>query len=373
MVITLMWTLLKTISILLILSFPAYAKIGDVIEQEGVTNIERKDGDKFQSIEKDFNVESYDVVKTKNGRTAIEFLDETRVDVTENSKLVIDEFVYDPNTKTGSLSLKSSFGTVRYASGQIAKNSRQNVKITTPTAVIGVRGTDFSMTVDETGSSMIILLPSCNSYGNCVVGEITVESDVGMVILNQAFQATIVTTQKTAPSDPLKLSIDESMISNLLIVRKPVEFDEEAEYQRTKKLADFLGIDYLEFDGLNKDELEVDDENTWTTDLDVDYLANAFLYDVLDQLNKQLALQMRSEFEKTTTVKLGKDPETGLELYDQSPNWVFRRDDGTGNFFEFNLNKNSNYTFDVQQGAFETYDYDIGEGGGNEISVIQSQ
>ena len=140
---------------------PVYAKIGDVIQQKGVTDIERKDGSKFEQIEKDFGVESYDTIKTKNGRTAIQFVDETRVDVTENSKLVIDEFVYDPNTSTGKLALKASFGTVRYASGQIAKNSRQNVQIRTPTAVVGVRGTDFSLTVDETGNSTIILLPSC--------------------------------------------------------------------------------------------------------------------------------------------------------------------------------------------------------------------
>ena len=92
----------------------------------------------------------------------------TRVDVTEHSKLVIDEFVYDPNKKTGKLSLKASLGTVRYASGQIAKNNPTSIKITTPTATIGVRGTDFSMTVDELGSSTIILLPSCDINGNCL-------------------------------------------------------------------------------------------------------------------------------------------------------------------------------------------------------------
>ena len=186
---------------------PVYAKIGDVIQQKGVTDIERKDGSKFEQIEKDFGVESYDTIKTKNGRTAIQFVDETRVDVTENSKLVIDEFVYDPNTSTGKLALKASFGTVRYASGQIAKNSRQNVQIRTPTAVVGVRGTDFSLTVDETGNSTIILLPSCTEVPRpgggvdrlCVTGEIEVSSDMGTVILNQAFQATVVETQKSNP------------------------------------------------------------------------------------------------------------------------------------------------------------------------------
>ena len=44
------------------------------------------------------------------------------------------------------------------------------------------------MTIDEIGSSTIILLPSCDGNGNCFVGEIVVESDAGMVIMNQAFQ-----------------------------------------------------------------------------------------------------------------------------------------------------------------------------------------
>ena len=231
--------------VLLFLSSPGYAKIGDVIEQKGVTDIERKDGDLYEKIDRDFDVESYDTVRTKNGRTAIEFLDETRVDVTENSKLVIDEFVYDPNTSTGSLALKASFGTVRYASGQIAKNSKQNVKISTPTAVIGVRGTDFSMTVDETGSSTIILLPSCTTVGNdllCVTGEIEVSSDVGTVILNKAFQATVVDTAKNKPLNPILLDIDESLIGNLLIVRKPVEIDEELERVVQENLQTFWDL-----------------------------------------------------------------------------------------------------------------------------------
>ena len=46
--------------------------------------------------------------KTGQGKVGIVFIDNTRVDVTEHSKLLIDEFVYDPNTKTGALSLKAN-------------------------------------------------------------------------------------------------------------------------------------------------------------------------------------------------------------------------------------------------------------------------
>jgi hypothetical protein len=133
------WLILVT---LLLSSHGAFASIGDVRQQQGTAVIERKTGDKIPSTT-GLGIESLDTVRTEQGRTSIQFVDETRVDVTENSKLVIDEFIYDPNTKTGAVSLKAGFGTVRYASGQIAKNSKQNVKISTPTAVVGVRGTDF--------------------------------------------------------------------------------------------------------------------------------------------------------------------------------------------------------------------------------------
>ncbi len=182
---------------LILTTLPARSNtsIGDVTLSKGNSVIEREDKNEVQ-VEKDLDVFSYDTVKTGKGQVAIEFLDDTRVDITQHSKLIIDEFVYDPNAKTGKLSLKATLGTVRYASGQIAKNSAQNISIKTPTATVSVRGTDFAMTIDEIGSSTIILLPSCDGAGNCFVGEISVESDAGQVILNQAFQATQVDTLK---------------------------------------------------------------------------------------------------------------------------------------------------------------------------------
>ena len=113
--------ILLTLTILPLRS--SFASIGEVTLHEGSGVIDRKDGDKGIVVEKELDVFSYDTVKTGNGKIGIEFIDATRVDVTEHSKLIIDEFVYDPNSGTGKLSLKAKLGTVRYASGQIAKNS----------------------------------------------------------------------------------------------------------------------------------------------------------------------------------------------------------------------------------------------------------
>lgn len=360
---------------------PSYAKIGDVIQQKGVTDVLRKDGPTFEKIDKDFDVQSYDTIKTKNGRTAIEFLDETRVDVTENSKLVIDEFVYDPNTSTGSLALKASFGTVRYASGQIAKNSRQNIKIRTPTAVVGVRGTDFSLTVDETGNSTIILLPSCTEIPKlgggvdrlCVVGEIEVSSDIGTVILNKAFQATVVETSKSNPLKPVLLDLSEDLINNMLIIRKPKQLDYDQESGRIKILAGILDLDFLEYNELVKDYL--DTEDTWYSELDYDPLAQNFLYDALDASLAQIMKQMQAEWDRAGRMKfLGFDEVTGITVIDQDPQWIYIREDGRGNYVRIVLDKEFTYRFNHDQNSNVVNDFDINPDGGsinNEITIIQ--
>ena len=149
------WTI---IILILFYATSLWGSIGNVDQIEGNGVVDRKDGDTNILLEEETSIEQFDTVKTGNGKVGILFLDDTRVDVTQHSKLIIDEFVYDPNTKKGKLTLKAALGTVRYASGQIAKNSRQDITIKTPTATIGVRGTDFSMTIDELGGSTIILL-----------------------------------------------------------------------------------------------------------------------------------------------------------------------------------------------------------------------
>ena len=348
------------------------ASIGEVTQLEGNGVIDRQDGDEGIVIEKELDIFSYDTVKTGNGKVGIEFIDNTRVDITQHSKLIIDEFVYDPNSKTGKLSLKASLGTVRYASGQIAKNSATNVQITTPTATIGVRGTDFTMTIDEIGSSTIILLPSCDTNGNCFVGEISVESDAGQVILNQAFQATVVDTVASKPLTPVILELDEDMINNLMIVSKPAEIEQMQNEEGLNEVADALDIDFLQFDDLEIDYLE-EDESQFATGLDIDFLEQNFLADILAQINKELAKAMRSEFDKQKSVDgifLGKHPETGVIILDEDPEWVWIREDASGSYIELRLDKEYGYVLNIIQGEFEQYDFELG-GIENAITIQQ--
>ncbi len=357
---------------LILTTLPARSNtsIGDVTLSKGNSVIDRKDGERGVKVEKNLDIFSYDTVKTGKGQVAIEFLDETRVDITQHSKLIIDDFVYDPNQKTGKLSLKATLGTVRYASGQIAKNSAQNISIKTPTATVSVRGTDFAMTIDEIGSSTIILLPSCDGNGNCFVGEIAVESDAGMVIMNQAFQATQVDTPQSSPLKPVLLDLNESLINNLLIVQKPEKLETAIEQEaKLKVVANALDIDFLKFDDLEVDLLETEEDEAATA-LEIDFLDQNFLLDILAQLNKQLALQMRNEFDKGKDKKKSGKDEFGVILLDEEPEWVWMREDEAGNNIVLRLDQENGYTINVIQGDVEIMDYQLGEGD-NEIYINQ--
>ena len=362
---------------LLLLPITAYANIGKVADQKGNGAIER--GRDLVGSGVGTEVQSMDAAVTTNGTMRIDFVDDTRVDITQHSKLIIDEFVYDPANDIGSLSLKASLGTVRYASGQIAKKYKQNVKIRTPSANIGVRGTDFVMVVDEVGGSLITLLPSCDTSGACYTGEITVETDAGIVIMNQAFQATATTTSSQPPLPPKLLDLTEDMIDSLIIVRKRLPWvEDEAEWEKAKRqAADILGVDFLEFGDLDLEVFQSDEE-IWHTELDeTDFMLGDLLIDILEQLNIQLAQLFKDEFEKQEVdfsgVKLGFDTTTGIRITDLDPHYLFERYDnvGTNNVY-LKLHKQSGgYTLNIQQGDFELFDYRIGNGPNN-IDIYQT-
>lgn len=325
-------------------------------------------------------VMSMDTAVTARGQMQIDFIDETRVDITEHSRLLIDEFVYDPANGKAALGLRATIGTVRYASGQIAKNFKQNVKIRTPSATIGVRGTDFVMVVDEVGGSMITLLPSCDEEGMCYTGEIEVETDAGFVIMNQAFQTTITSISSQPPSKPLVLDLDEKMISQLLILRKKKPYDEEEDEIRLqrRKMFDFLGLDFLDFDALDVDALTDSIEGIWKTQLDeTDYMLADVLYDMLDQLNAALMEIFKDELLKQnqaffTVKKEGLDLKSGIFYELQDDTHIVRRQDNAGdNFFQLRLSTLYGYVLDLQQQDWTFYEYNVGVGNNNNITITQ--
>jgi FecR protein len=213
----------------------AAAPIGSVSENKGDACTVERGKTKLPGA-KGASIESMDTYSTGACASSITFQDNSKVKVTENSRLVIDEFVYDPkSTDAGKMAMKVTMGTVRFASGQIEKNNSQNVAVSTPTATIAVRGTDFTMTVDEAGQSLVVLLPSCNDpkmiktyemeTNRCKVGRIDVSTSAGTVTLENAFEGTYVLSSQLPPTAPVVINTVESKINNTLILLHPPEID----------------------------------------------------------------------------------------------------------------------------------------------------
>ena len=119
-------------------SHNSFAAVGKVVEQSGPTEIVRNKKSVPSAVNS--GVEMNDTIVTAKAKAKLEFEDKTTVNITEQSKLVIDDFVYDPKKGSGKIAMKVVLGTARYASGQIAKSNPQAVDIQTPTATVAEIG-----------------------------------------------------------------------------------------------------------------------------------------------------------------------------------------------------------------------------------------
>jgi hypothetical protein len=362
--------LLLVLATLCTLTATSNAAVGTVTEQSGPTEIKR-DKDVIPS-ELNSKVDMNDTVTTANAKAGITFDDQTQVHITEQSKLVIDNFVYDPNKGAGKLAVKIALGTVKYTSGQIAKNDPQQVKVETPSATIGVRGTDFTSTVDEIGRSTIILLPSCPTgfrdiEKDCITGQIVVMTDAGEVWLTKPFQATAVDTRGKLPTKPVILELSESQINNLLIVTPPKELkkkDEEVIVTKNFLDQDFLNVDLLKYDELNKDYLI-------NSRLDINYLEQNFLLNLLDAQSSQFLQSELEEFNSLLPNYEKYNKGAGLKYFtDDMDNVVLYRED-VNHYAELNTPSTGAMTYFLSQDSISIKQV-INNAGSTTITIKQS-
>ena len=345
------------------------AAVGEVTEQTGPTEIKRKTEVIPGALQ--LGVEMQDVITTANAKAGITFKDDTKVQITEHSKLVIDNFVYDGEKKTGKLGIKMALGTIKYASGQIAKNDPQQVLVTTPTATIGVRGTDFSSTVDELGRSQIILLPSCpegwkDIQKDCVTGKIIVSSAMGTVLLTKPFESTTVDTGFTRPTPSAILNLDLNQINNLIIVTPP-RVTEQAERAIERRGYNFLDEDFLKKDYLKYTELDKDFLKEFNK-LNKDFLSSDYLYNFLDVASSQLLSDELAEF----NALLPKfNPTSGLKFFVENEMLTLYRET-VNSYAELTMSSHRSGTLKITQEGLEVKQV-INNTGTTIINIKQSE
>ena len=363
----------KWLLIALIFSLNSYAEIGEISELRGNGEVLRKDQSDKLLAKTALGIFSYDDVRTGNGRIGITFLDSTIIRLTEHSKIIIDEYIYDPDPSKSKMALKMASGTARFITGALGKIDKQNIKIRTPSATVAVRGTDFTTTVDELGRSLVILLPNPDGSSS---GEITVETLAGIEVLNQPFQATMVSMSESPPTKPVTLSnMTLGFIDNLLIVTPPDEV-QQAVQEQSQSSTNVLDVDFLEENDLDDDsDLSKDELQEEITRLDIDLLAVDFLQDLL-QMIETVAAGGRDDGAagELDGVKLegivpGFDP--NAQVYTFVEGEIFTLFRQVENTIDLELDKSGGYNIQILS-AGRLISVTVNGGGENEIVINQS-
>ena len=326
-----------TLTSIFLIGSASAGSIGGITEQNGVASLVRSGGEEIEVSGSSVpGIELKDTAVTGNGRMLIEFLDEEQLSIIEHTRIYIDEAYYDPDPSKSKMAIRMVQGTARFTSGRGKRIKKSNIQLSTPTAEIAILGTDFTTTIDEIGQSLIILLP--DEKTGLSSGKIIISNAGGTVTLEEAYQASIISSYDRAPSSPVILSgIDTSMISNIFIVSEPKEIKQvkQQEGLATDNDGDsILDVDFLEFNELETDYLEEDDLEF--SELDIDYLDVDFLQDVLDvlqELDKETGLDqsaLKNNIDLRGT-KIGFDTDTQYNsIIDKGANTVkfFRNVDG---------------------------------------------
>ena len=146
------WSLVAIALVSAALLSPAFpgpalaADAGQIKVARGAAWIERQGA--RQPARVGAKVQERDVIATgPDGSVGITFADDTLLSLGPNSSIVIETFAFDPTTQNGSFESSLRAGTLSAVSGRLVRQSPDAMKVRTPGAILGVRGTEFLVRV----------------------------------------------------------------------------------------------------------------------------------------------------------------------------------------------------------------------------------
>ena len=141
-----------------------------------------------------------DTIETEDRtRVEIRFLDGTLLKLGDNSRITVNQYVYDPDRSLGRLFLDLVTGVFRVISGADTVFQQDAFLVQTPVASIGIRGTDFWGRQSAAQLQVALLDESA----------IVISNGAGSVVLENALETTIVTSATEAPSPPFALTPEQ--------------------------------------------------------------------------------------------------------------------------------------------------------------------
>jgi len=124
------------------------ADIGQIKVAKGPVSIERSG----QTLPGDVGarLQPADVLKTgADGSVGVTMSDNSLLSVGPNSVLALDRYEFDSTTSEGKFDASLQKGSLAVISGRMAKQSPDAMKVRTPSSILGVRGTEFVVSVND--------------------------------------------------------------------------------------------------------------------------------------------------------------------------------------------------------------------------------
>ena len=128
-------------------------------------------------------------------------LDETVFTIGPDSELIVDEFVYDPQTESGHVATTLTKGALRFVTGKVAKGGPDDVTVKMPVGTVGIRGTFGAASWDGSRAMVLLLGPGADNDAFSEEGRLDVTANGQTVELTRpGFGTTIAPGQPPAPA-----------------------------------------------------------------------------------------------------------------------------------------------------------------------------
>jgi hypothetical protein len=143
-----------------------------------------------------------------SGSVQLLFLDKSTLSIAPNTSIVIDEFIYDPNSGKGRMLTTLTEGALRYVGGELSHQGEATIK--TANATIGIRGGTVTVGQGSGGTTVI------NHYGS-----ITISNSGGTIVVNLPGYEVTITGWTIPPGQPTKVTDAEILHYLALLTSTP--------------------------------------------------------------------------------------------------------------------------------------------------------
>ncbi len=225
------------------------------------------------------------IYASENSGTQILLLDQSTFTIGSESEVVMDTFIYDPETSDGKIVASVKQGSLKVISGLISKKNPDSLTVEVPEGTLGSRGTEFQTNVSKGKTDTLLIGPGKNNTLGLRPGAVLVGNNLGQTLLDKPFSVASMAKGK-APSKARQITKSQLKKFNkkmkALRVAKASGATKEEKKALRKKIRQELkaqGFEKEEIRTLIKENLRKDNEQRLvllgenepqSTELDVD-------------------------------------------------------------------------------------------------------